>query len=103
MSGVHLWPMTWIHGISGVPRWDIPGSGWGKKQPMDGDPSDWTSWFMRWKNFRFVIHEGKAEIWVETSLHANNYTTGFKVHYHYTITGDGEIEITDHVFRPGEI
>ncbi|MEA3462937.1 MAG: beta-galactosidase small subunit, partial [Bacteroidota bacterium] len=35
-----------------------------------------------------------AHIHVEASLHAMNYTTGFKVYYDYRIGGDGVMEIT---------
>ena len=55
MYGVHLWPMTLTHGISGILKWDIPGTGWGKRPPMDGDPSDWTDWFMMWNISRVLF------------------------------------------------
>jgi len=44
-------------------------------------------------HFRSELGPQKAELWVETSVHARNFTTGFKVHYHYTITGDGEMQV----------
>ena len=44
-------------------------------------------------DFHSQIGSDKAELWVECSLFARNYTTGFKVHYHYTIYGDGEMEV----------
>jgi len=44
---------------------------------------------------RFRVEPGASSvsIHVETSLHSNNYTTGFKVFYHYNIDGKGEMEI----------
>jgi beta-galactosidase len=44
-----------------------------------------------------VPGEKETEVMVEASLHAMNYTTGFKVHYHYTVKADGEIRVTTHV------
>jgi beta-galactosidase len=44
-----------------------------------------------------------VQIHVEASLHAMNYTTGFKVFYDYTIHGDGEIEIAARVSARGNM
>jgi len=55
------------------------------------------------EEFRSEIHEGRAEAWIETTLHAMNNTTGFKVHYHYVISGDGIIGITTHVSPRGNL
>ncbi len=52
-------------------------------------------------DFRTEFGEDKAEIWVETSVHNLNNTTGFKVHYHFSVAGDGEMEITTHVSPRG--
>ncbi|MEN8228200.1 MAG: glycoside hydrolase family 2 TIM barrel-domain containing protein [Bacteroidota bacterium] len=54
-------------------------------------------------HFKAAIKDGKAEVWVETSVHAMNYTTGFKVHYHYTINGDGELGIHTSVSPRGNM
>ena len=40
---------------------------------------------------------------MEASLHAMNYTTGFKVFYDYTISGDGEIKIACRVSARGNM
>jgi beta-galactosidase len=40
---------------------------------------------------------------VEASLHAINFTTGFKVHYDYTISGSGELEIACRVSARGNM
>ena len=55
------------------------------------------------EHFKSVIHGDRAEVWVETTLHAMNSTTGFKVHYYYTIKGDGEIEIITNVSPRGNM
>jgi beta-galactosidase len=54
---------------------------------------------------RFSLEEGegKAEVFAETSVHANNYTTGFRVRYHYTIFGNGEVTITAGVLPQGRM
>jgi len=43
--------------------------------------------------FHSQIGSSKAELWVESSVFARNHSTGFKVFYHYTVTGNGEIEV----------
>jgi beta-galactosidase len=53
--------------------------------------------------FHIEIQANRAEIWIETSLHANNYKTGFKVHYHYVVNGSGEMEITTRVSPRGHM
>jgi len=44
-----------------------------------------------------------VHIHVEASLHANNYTSGFKVFYDFTIGGDGEMEIATKVSSRGNM
>ncbi|RLD70962.1 MAG: glycoside hydrolase family 2 [Bacteroidetes bacterium] len=51
--------------------------------------------------FRSEIQSHRADIWIETSIHSMNYTTGFKVHYHYVISGSGEMEISTRVSPRG--
>jgi beta-galactosidase len=53
--------------------------------------------------FRSEVHHESVCIHVEASLHAMNYTTGFKVFYDYTIAGDGEIEIATRVSARGNM
>jgi beta-galactosidase len=53
--------------------------------------------------FHAEIATDRADIWIEASLHAMNYTTGFKVHYHYTINGSGEMEIATRVLPRGNL
>ncbi len=53
--------------------------------------------------FHTEIQSQRADIWIEASLHAMNFTTGFKVHYHYTISGSGEIEISTRVSPRGNM
>jgi len=54
--------------------------------------------------FRVVDQgEGRAEIFAEVNVHANNYTTGFKVRYHYTVLGDGEISMATEVLPQGRM
>ncbi len=45
----------------------------------------------------------RAEVCIETSLHGENYRTGFKVHYSYTILGNGEIELNTQVSPRGNM
>ena len=52
-------------------------------------------------HFQRTWNDRSAEITVETSIHANNYTTGFKVHYHYTVLWNGEISLSTHVSPRG--
>ena len=49
------------------------------------------------------VDNQSVRIHVEASLHAMNYTTGFKVFYDYTIKGDGEIEIATRVSARGNM
>ncbi len=49
-----------------------------------------------------MVDDG-VQVWVETSVHAENYTTGFKVHYHYTISGNGVMKISTRVSPRGNI
>jgi beta-galactosidase len=44
---------------------------------------------------RFRVEPGdmRVKIHVEASLHARNYTTGFKVFYEYTVGRDGTLEV----------
>ncbi len=44
---------------------------------------------------------GRAEVFVEMSAHSNNYTTGFKLHYHYTVSGNGEVKLSTRVLSQG--
>jgi beta-galactosidase len=53
--------------------------------------------------FHTEIQSQRADIWIEASLHAMNFTTGFKVHYHYTISGSGEIKISTRVSPRGNM
>ncbi|MEN8201061.1 MAG: glycoside hydrolase family 2 TIM barrel-domain containing protein [Bacteroidota bacterium] len=53
--------------------------------------------------FHSMTGSRKAEIRVECSVHARNHTSGFKVHYHYTITGDGEIVLETSVSPRGNM
>ena len=53
--------------------------------------------------FRIEIQSTRVDIWVETSLHTMNYTTGFKAHYHYTISGSGEMKISTRVSPRGNM
>jgi len=53
--------------------------------------------------FRSEVENGVVRIHVEASLHAMNYTTGFKVFYDYTIKGDGKMEITSRVSARGNM
>jgi len=55
------------------------------------------------EDFRGVIHGDMAEVWIEANLHAMNFTTGFNVHYHYAIKGDGDICITTKVSPRGNM
>jgi beta-galactosidase len=48
-----------------------------------------------------IVPDGNVVIHVEASLHANNYTTGFKVFYQYTFTAGGEIELSTRVSPRG--
>ncbi|MCK4749058.1 MAG: DUF4981 domain-containing protein, partial [Bacteroidales bacterium] len=52
---------------------------------------------------RFTRYMGVsfAEIHIEASVHSNNYSTGFKVHYQYTIWANGEIKISTRVSPRG--
>lgn len=54
---------------------------------------------------RFIcyLEDGRAVIKIESSLHANNYTTGFKVIYQYQVTGDGHIELSTQVSPRGRM
>ncbi len=54
-------------------------------------------------HFQSILHDGIAELSIETSVHSENYTTGFKVHYRYSIYGDGEIEISTRVSPRGNM
>jgi beta-galactosidase len=47
------------------------------------------------------LKDGHAEVFVEASLHSNNRETGFKVHYHYTVSASGRIRITTKVSPRG--
>jgi len=49
------------------------------------------------------VSDQAVRIHVEASLHAMNYTTGFKVFYDYTIRGDGELEIATRVSAQGNM
>lgn len=49
------------------------------------------------------VDDQAVRIHVEASLHAMNYTTGFKVFYDYTIRGDGELEIATRVSAQGNM
>ena len=51
--------------------------------------------------FTWRLDDSSAGIDEETSIHAMNYTTGFKVRYHYLISGDGKIELTTQVSPRG--
>lgn len=53
--------------------------------------------------FRSEVDRQSVRIHVEASLHAMNYTTGFKVFYDYCIEGDGEIKITTRVSSRGNM
>jgi len=53
--------------------------------------------------FRSKVLQESVCIQVEASLHAMNYTTGFKVFYDYTITGDGVVEIATKVSARGNM
>jgi len=53
--------------------------------------------------FRYKINSHQAEVWVETSVHARNHTTGFKVFYHFFISGDGELEMKTRVSPRGNM
>ena len=53
--------------------------------------------------FRGDVENGKIRIHVEASLFAMNYTTGFKVYYDYTISGEGEIRIDCRVSSRGNM
>jgi beta-galactosidase len=53
--------------------------------------------------FRGDAENGKVRVHVEASLHAMNYTTGFKVFYDYTISGDGEIKLDCRVSSRGNM
>jgi beta-galactosidase len=53
--------------------------------------------------FRSEIENGKIRIYVEASLQAMNHTTGFKVFYDYSISGDGEIELACRVSARGNM
>lgn len=53
--------------------------------------------------FRIGSGSQSVHIYVEASLHAMNYTTGFKVFYEYTIGGDGELEIAARVSARGNM
>ena len=53
--------------------------------------------------FSSGVNRGTVFIHVEASLHAMNYTTGFKVFYDYTIKEDGEIEIATRVSARGNM
>jgi beta-galactosidase len=45
--------------------------------------------------------DGMVTVTVEASLHASNHTTGFKVHYIYTIYGDGQLSLTTRAIPSG--
>ena len=47
--------------------------------------------------------EGRVEIFAEVTVHANNYTTGFKVRYQYTFLGNGQVIITTGVLPQGRM
>jgi len=53
--------------------------------------------------FSSEVKGGAVIIHVEASLHAMNYTSGFKVFYDYTIKEDGEIEIATRVSARGNM
>ena len=53
--------------------------------------------------FRGDAENGMVRVHVEASLHAMNYTTGFKVFYDYTISGDGEIQLDCRVSSRGNM
>ena len=53
--------------------------------------------------FRSEVNSRSVKVHVEASLHAMNYTTGFKVFYSYCITGDGQIEISTRVSSRGNM
>ena len=46
---------------------------------------------------------GRAEIFTEASLHANNYTTGFKVRTRYTFLGNGQLTVATDVLPQGNM
>jgi beta-galactosidase len=54
-------------------------------------------------NFRSEQESERVRIQVEASLHARNYTSGFKVFYTYTIRGNGEMEISTRVSARGNM
>ena len=53
--------------------------------------------------FRSEKEDKSIRVQIEASLHAMNYTTGFKVFYDYTIFGDGEMEIATRVSARGNM
>jgi beta-galactosidase len=54
-------------------------------------------------HFAWSMESGNAEIHIEASLHAMNYTTGFKVLYHYSVSPGGEIRLSTHVSPSGNM
>jgi len=53
--------------------------------------------------FRSEMGDTSFRVHIEASLHAMNYTTGFKVFYDYTIKGNGEMEIATRVSARGNM
>jgi beta-galactosidase len=51
--------------------------------------------------FDWSVDGKRIVVEVEASLHANRYTTGFKVRYRYAISAGGEIELFTHVSPRG--
>ena len=103
MFGVRRLPTTWMRGISGAPRWDIPKNGWGKETANGWRSIGLDKLVFEVDQFNSSIYEGEAEIHVEMSVHANNGETGFKVLTQYSITGIGEIEISTFVSPRGKM